>query len=138
MQAETIATVVVKTLKSAFAPRDAAIAELSLRVEQSEATTATLLARLDAVEALRPIPGPPGTNGKDGRDGRDGVAGIDGASLVYCGVHVPDKKYVVGEFVTYQGSLWHCNEPTTNRPGDGSRSWTLAVKSPQRKREDGR
>lgn len=133
MQAETIATVVVKTLKSAFAPRDAAFAELSLRVEQYEQAAADLRKRLDAVEGIKAIPGPAG---KDGKDGRDGVDGIDGASLVYCGVHVPEKSYVVGEFVTYQGSLWHCNEPTTNRPGDGSRSWTLAVKSPQKKRED--
>lgn len=37
-------------------------------------------------------------------------------------------EYQVGNFVTHQGSLWHCNcAGTMARPGT-SRHWTLAVK----------
>lgn len=35
--------------------------------------------------------------------------------------------YDVGNVVTYQGSMWHCNVMTYDPPGDGSK-WTLCVK----------
>ena len=35
--------------------------------------------------------------------------------------------YHEGNFVTYDGSIWHCNQETTQRPGSGP-DWTLAVK----------
>ena len=47
----------------------------------------------------------------------------------YCGVWSEQQpEYQVGNFVTHQGSLWHCNcAGTMARPGT-SRTWTLAVK----------
>lgn len=40
-----------------------------------------------------------------------------------------DKEYVPGDLVTWDGSLWHCNAVTEDRPGIGSpKAWTLAVK----------
>ena len=36
--------------------------------------------------------------------------------------------YKTGEFVTHQGSLWHCERATTASPGTGSPDWKLAVK----------
>jgi hypothetical protein len=30
--------------------------------------------------------------------------------------------------VTSGGSCWHCNEPTTTKPGEGSKAWRLMVK----------
>jgi hypothetical protein len=48
-------------------------------------------------------------------------------NLKYVGVHKDGSAYDTGNFVTHAGSTWHCNEPTTSRPGT-SKSWTLAVK----------
>jgi len=37
--------------------------------------------------------------------------------------------YQPGDTVTWGGSLWHCDEPTSDKPGEpGSKGWTLAVK----------
>lgn len=49
-------------------------------------------------------------------------------SLKYRGVHEPNVAYDVGDTVTLGGSLWHCNVLTKERPGEGSKAWTLAVK----------
>ena len=48
--------------------------------------------------------------------------------LKYRGVYSPTEKYVVGDFVSFRGSLWHANLVTTGvQPGDGQ-IWRLAVK----------
>lgn len=47
--------------------------------------------------------------------------------LEYQGTHEHGRQYRKGDFVTCAGSLWHANEPTTQKPGDGS-AWSLAVK----------
>lgn len=49
-------------------------------------------------------------------------------SMIYRGVHADGEQYDVGNTCTFGGSLWHCNEATKSRPGDGSAAWTLAVK----------
>lgn len=49
-------------------------------------------------------------------------------SLKYRGVHEPNVAYDTGDTVTHGGSLWHCNALTKERPGEGSKAWTLAVK----------
>ncbi|KQM92159.1 hypothetical protein ASE77_11810 [Sphingomonas sp. Leaf226] len=49
-------------------------------------------------------------------------------SLKYRGVHEPNVAYDTGDTVTHGGSLWHCNVLTKERPGEGSKAWTLAVK----------
>ncbi len=50
------------------------------------------------------------------------------ATLAYRGVHVDGEEYQLGDFVTAQGSVWHCNRTTKTRPEGGSANWTLAVK----------
>jgi hypothetical protein len=47
---------------------------------------------------------------------------------IYRGVYVENNEYVRGDTVTWGGSLYHCNEPTKDKPGGGSKAWTLAVK----------
>ena len=38
-------------------------------------------------------------------------------------------SYRVGNFVTYGGSLWHCDRDNTDtKPGTDASAWTLAVK----------
>ena len=86
-----------------------------------------------AVAEVRPLlPGPPGKdglNGKDGERGKDGAPGKDGlAGLSFEGVYQEGKSYDAGNLVTWAGSSWHCNEPTTTKPGEGSKAWTLMVK----------
>ena len=48
-------------------------------------------------------------------------------SLKYCGVLDPARQYNEGEFVTYRGSLWHCNRSTRGLPGASS-DFTLVAK----------
>jgi collagen triple helix repeat protein len=40
----------------------------------------------------------------------------------------PHGEYTRGDMVTYRGSVWHCNVQTSEPPGNGAVSWTLAVK----------
>ena len=48
----------------------------------------------------------------------------------YVGLWKANEAYSEGLLATHQGALWYCNEATASaRPGDGSRAWTLAVKS---------
>jgi len=49
-------------------------------------------------------------------------------AVIYRGVHTPGEVYDTGDMVTCGGSLWHCNEITEEKPGEGSSAWTLAVK----------
>lgn len=46
---------------------------------------------------------------------------------IYRGVHSEGKPYERGDTVTWAGSLWHCETPTDERPGEGG-AWRLAVK----------
>lgn len=98
--------------------------------------------------------GPPGMNGINGKDGKDGKDGRDGVApedvqaavkaevakclpdlvkaavlerVVYKGTWRDGAEYVVGNFVTYGGSVWHCNADNAERPSQSS-AWTLAVK----------
>lgn len=98
-----------------------------------------------------------GENGKPGRDGFaledfDVERGDDGRTYilkferddvrheyeltfpvpVYCGIYKADDEYAPGDLVTWGGSMWHCDEPTKEKPGAGP--WTLAAK----KGRDGR
>ena len=48
---------------------------------------------------------------------------------IYRDVFKAGKEYGPGDTVTWAGSLWHCNEKTTDKPGEpGTKGWTLAVK----------
>jgi len=47
--------------------------------------------------------------------------------MIYRGIYRDTDHYVKGDTVTWGGSLWHCNEPTAEKPGDG-KLWTLCAK----------
>jgi hypothetical protein len=102
--------------------------------------------------------GQPGLSGKDGApgvDGRDGfglenfdmVLGEDGrtlalrfvrgdvvverqvklATMLYRGVW-REGESEPGDVATWGGSAWHCDQKTTEQPGNGSSAWKLMVK----------
>lgn len=97
------------------------------------------------------IDGTPGRDGAPGRDGtlenlkavfdgertvtlcfKDGTP-IEGGQIIFPvqiqrGVYVDGKSYEPGDVVTWGGSQWHANEPTSMKPGDGAKAWTLIVK----------
>lgn len=108
------------------------------------------------MEGPRGPKGERGVDGRDGKDGRDGVATKDELNALvkaavdecvpqfveqriteflkdwpkpeYRDVWKDSETYERGNFVTWGGSLFHCNDSgTKSKPGtDGS--WTLAVK----------
>jgi hypothetical protein len=101
-----------------------ALAELKLASLEPLTKELSHLHERVAIVEVRPVqPGPPGDPGPPGRDGADGKAG-----LTYQGVYVEGKSYDVGELVTWGGSMWHANELTETKPGDGSKAWTLTCK----------
>ena len=55
------------------------------------------------------------------------LAALEATTLKYSGTYVEGKTYRRGEFTTCQGSLWHCEEQTSSRPGSDA-TWRLAVK----------
>lgn len=49
-------------------------------------------------------------------------------AMIYRGVFTPGS-YDAGDTVTWAGSLWHCDDSTSDKPGEpGSKGWRLAVK----------
>ena len=48
--------------------------------------------------------------------------------VVYSGVYEAEKEYQAGEMVTNNGSVWHCNVKTMQKPDGSNTDWTLAVK----------
>lgn len=106
--------------------------------------------RVATLEARAPLPGPPGQDGRDGL-GFDDLEAVqtDERTIemqlrrgeqtktvgrltfpvdLYQGVYVDGKAYEPGDNVTYQGSVWHCNEATREGPPNGGKAWTLKVK----------
>jgi integrin beta 3 len=98
---------------------------------------------------LRELPeGPPGKDGRDGftledfdcrvlEDDRtiefsfksgeyEHIATLKWPTMLYRGVYHEGTEYERGDVVTWGGSLWHCDEPTKEKPGTDS--WTLAAK----------
>lgn len=49
-------------------------------------------------------------------------------AMIYRGIFSEGQEYARGDTVTWAGSLWHCNEPTQEKPIDGSKFWQLAAK----------
>lgn len=103
--------------------------------------------------------GDPGERGDPGRDGvatRDELhelikAGVAEAikamgpqvtenvrktlpKVEYRGVFTEGGTYARGDLATWGGSVWHCDQETTEKPDGPSKHWTLAVK----KGRDGR
>jgi hypothetical protein len=115
--------------------------------------------RLAVLETRAPVAGPAGADGRDGLDGRDGADGVrledlaadfDGDRTLtlrfsngivqkaipitlpiprWQGVYVAGRPYQTGDLVSWQGSAWHCQQPTTSAPNDRARAWRLMVKS---------
>lgn len=57
------------------------------------------------------------------------VKSFDVPVTIYRDVFKSGNEYKRGDTVTWGGSLWHCNEATSDKPGEvGSKGWTLAVK----------
>ena len=52
----------------------------------------------------------------------------DRPELKYAGVWRANTAYAEHAAVTHDGSIWIAREATILEPGDGSSSWTLAVK----------
>jgi hypothetical protein len=50
------------------------------------------------------------------------------ADFGWRGVWTEGTEYKVGNFVTREGSLWHCQRPTRSRPGADA-TWRLCVKN---------
>lgn len=48
--------------------------------------------------------------------------------VIYRGVFKEGTAYEAGDEVTWAGSAWHCIQPTTEKPGEGSKAWSLKVK----------
>jgi hypothetical protein len=138
---------VVSTIKAALAPVRADLARL-------EGTLAALEARplLPGPPGRDGRDGAAGTNGADGADGLgfdDLTASFDGdrtlaltftrGELVksipivlaglprHQGVYTAGVAYVVGDLVTWAGSMWICRQPTSAKPGE-SPAWQLIVK----------
>jgi len=103
-----------------------------------------------------------GLDGADGAPGQDGLDGLgfddldlihDGAKgftfrwslgdrvversftvpvVTYRGTFKAGDNYTPGDLVTWGGSMWHCDEPSSDKPDAiGQKSWTLAVKRGQ-------
>lgn len=49
-------------------------------------------------------------------------------TMIYRGVFKEGQQYEKGDTVTWGGSLWHCDEDTTDKPDTASKAWTLAAK----------
>lgn len=134
--ADAMADAVVLAMKSAVAPLQATQAALQAQIGTLEARWANLDAlreRVATLEARPVVPGPPGEPGPPGKDGQDGTPGLS-----FEGVYQDGKNYELGHLVTWAGSSWHCNEPTTSKPGDGSKAWTLMVKRGRDGRDSGK
>jgi hypothetical protein len=117
-------------------------------------TALTLSMRaIEEVRALARMPGPRGERGEPGKDGlgfgdlrlrqvddrtyiveasRDGevkeVGTITNPCMLYKGVYKDGSVHQRGDVITWAGCLWHANDATMDKPGDGSKNWTLAVK----------
>ncbi|MEG0230610.1 MAG: phage gp6-like head-tail connector protein [Hafnia sp.] len=50
-------------------------------------------------------------------------------AMIYRGVFKSGEAYQAGDTVTWGGSMWHCDQDSTDKPGEnGSKGWTLATK----------
>lgn len=93
---------------------------------------------LNGKDGLNGVDGKDGLNGKDGEKGDRGEKGEKGDRgedgvitqkvAAYKGVWVQDAPYEIGDFVTWAGSLWHCDVAETKEKPGASDHWTLAVK----------
>jgi hypothetical protein len=58
------------------------------------------------------------------------IALLEQRNLSYQGVWKNGRVYGLGNFCTFDGSLWHSNMfQNKQRPGNGDAAWTMCVKS---------
>jgi len=145
-------------VRAAMAQLEAQLGPRVQLLEAQALELVALRERVAILETRAPVPGPAGDPGRDGLDGRDGADGIRlddlqatydgdrtltltlGAGAVtksipltlpiprYQGVYTDGRGYAVGDLVTWEGSTWHCQRPTSSRPGDRAEAWRLMVK----------
>lgn len=60
--------------------------------------------------------------------GREQSIGFLFPVMIYRGVYEAGRVYEPGDMVTWAGSGWHCNAPTTAKPDTDPEAWTLAIK----------
>jgi hypothetical protein len=134
MQPETLAELIVLTVKDAIAPLRADLARVELElaslrgrgaaVERLDETVGQLRERLAGLEARPPVPGPRGADGLDGLNGADGL-GVDDLTASVDGDRVLVLRWRRGELVktlpielpipVYQGAY---TSAKSYRPGD--------------------
>jgi hypothetical protein len=114
-----------------------------------EAINAALQVGTKALEEVRTLARQPGPKGKDGLGFEDLEFVPNGErsfvlrfsrgqevkefpfsvpAMIYRGVWKDGQNCERGDTVTWGGSLWHCNETTRDKPGDGTKAWSLAAK----------
>ena len=59
---------------------------------------------------------------------------IEAKPIRYAGVWKANVSYGRGAFCTFNGGLWHCNQPSVNQRPGSSANWTLAVEAGKDKR----
>jgi len=131
---DELARAVATTMKSALGPVYDRLQQIEQSALRQQAEAELLYTRelsldrerLAALEARPPVAGPPGADGAAGRDGLPGPKGDPG--MRYRGVYQEASGYDLGDVVTWAGGAWHCNEKTSDRPGESSSVWTLIVK----------
>ncbi len=58
----------------------------------------------------------------------DRINALEAKEFPYKGVWQASGDYQRGMFVTFEGSIWHCNADVTRAKPGSSSDWTLAVK----------
>lgn len=108
------------------------------------------LVKLGVVVGRDGAPGAPGANGLDGLGFDDADLEYDGErtvtvrlkqgdrvkafpplvlpAMIYRDIYREGAAYARGDVVTWGGSLYHCGEPTSEQPGEGSKAWRLCAK----------
>jgi integrin beta 3 len=138
---------------------EAKLAPLRERLLIQQAEIEHLKSRPEPQPGRDGLPGAPGTPGRDGAPGERGADGlgfddlqveriserrvvfkfvrgdrvkefpVDIPAVIYRGVHQEGTAYECGDTVTWAGCLWHANEVTATKPGQGNKAWTLCTKA---------
>lgn len=146
----------LRTTVSALELQAGNLAARQSTLEAQALELSALRERLAVLETRAPVAGPAGQDGTDGKDGADGIrledlaADFDGDRTLtlrfsngivtksipitlpiprWQGVYQAGRPYQTGDLVTWQGSAWHCQQPTSSRPADSAHAWRLMVKS---------
>ena len=131
LHAKGSGTAPVQLRQADFRAIAGAVGFLRARVSILESVASTQNARLETLEAASAS-----QSVEPGADAGGTLERLEAAvaklqnvrSMQYRGVWREAERYTPGDTATHNGSLWHCNASTTDRPGEGSEAWTLAAK----------